>query len=115
MAPATAATTSCFHHVPVSLLQELIQDGQALANIQDHEMLQKSRHVFHVLSECSKKWSTPFLPVNGNGTIMLLLCCAGFSLPAPAVVGNAQGSEILLDLRDIDLTILITVQTVEQK
>ena len=29
--------------------------------------------------------------------------------------GNAQGSETLLDLRDVDLTILIVVQTVEQK
>ena len=29
--------------------------------------------------------------------------------------GNARGSETLLDLRDVYLTILIAVQTVEQK
>ena len=51
---------------------------------------------------------TPLLPVNGHGAIACL-CCAGFSLLQ--LNGNAQGWETLLDLRDVEMAILIAVQT----
>ena len=47
--------------------------------------------------------------------VLSCLCSVQDFLCLLQLVGNAQGSEILLDLRDIDLTILIAVQTVEPK
>ena len=85
------------HASQLLLLRELIRDGQALANIQDRGMLPEIQHIFHVVQRMQQEVVTPLLPVNGHGMIMRL-CYAGFSLPAPARwkcpgLGNSAGSQ----------------------
>lgn len=115
MALATAPTTSCFHHMPVSFSSSENSFGMVrhLPIPRTVKCFQKYSTSSMFSSKCNKTWSRH----SCQSVVMVLSCVYAVQdfLCLLHLDGNAQGSETLLDLRDVDLTILIAGQTVEQK
>ena len=112
---ATAPATSCFHHMPVSFSSSENSFGMVrhLPIPSTMKCFQKYSKSSMFSSECNKMQSRH----SCQSVVMVLSCIYAMQdfLCLLQLDGTAQGSETLLDLRDVDLTILIVVQTVEQK
>ena len=115
MAPATTPATNCFHHMLVSFSVSENSSGMVRHSpiSRTVECFQKYSTSSMLSSECNKKWSRH----SCQSTAMVRPCVYAMQdfLCLLQLDGNAQGSETLPDLRDVDLPILIAVQTVDQQ